>query len=147
MHPITAIEITVSIAIVTLLFVIVSIIPKKVRKISLLLASSLTLILILFFVIRPYWINHQVSVKTELLNQYLEKKYPNQEWQIKRKVGRQNNPYHLDVTFENEKGWIYTYLVGDENTICQLSYGVPDGQFPQEGKHYEKTKSCEEYHS
>jgi hypothetical protein len=135
MHPITVIEITASVAIVILLFAIALLVLKKARKISLLLASSLTLILIAFFAIRPYWINYQVSKKTEQLNRYLEQKYPNQKWEIKRRAGRQYNPYHLDITFENEKGWIYTYSVRDDNTICQISLGVPDGKLPNEGKH------------
>lgn len=143
MHPITVVHITASVAIVILFFVIAFLIPKKARKIGLLLASFLTLFLISIFTIRPLWINYQVSKKTEQLNRYLEQKYPNQEWEIKRMAGRQYNPYHLDVTFENEKGWIYTYWVRDDNTICQIRLSNLDGKLPIEGKHYEPN-SCKE---
>lgn len=104
---------------------------------SLIIASSITIILILLFAIRPYWIDYQVSKKMEQLNQYLEERYPKEQWQITRQLGRQNNPYRLNVEFENEKGWIYTYSVVNEKNSCQRVWTPPEGKFPDEGKHYE----------
>jgi hypothetical protein len=94
--------------------------------------------LLLSFAIRPYWIDHQVSRKTEQLNRYLEEKYPNQEWEISRQVSRQYNPYHLQVRFKNEKGWIYIYSVANEKKIRQSVWIPPGGNSFEEGKHYEK---------
>ncbi|HEY2492145.1 MAG TPA: hypothetical protein VGI33_04410, partial [Paenibacillus sp.] len=79
------------------LFGIALLVPKKARKTSLRLAFSLILMLISFFIIRPYWIDYKVSIKTEQLNLYLGQKYPNQEW-------------------------TYTYLVSDDNNISLNSY-------------------------
>jgi hypothetical protein len=138
LHPITAIEITASVVFVIVIFVIAFFLPNKVRKLSLIMAYSLTVILLLFFAVRPYWIDYQVSKKTEQLNQYLEGKYPNQDWEISRQVGRQYNPYHLEVSFKNEKGWTYTYSVVNEENIYQSVWVPPGGKFPDEGKHYEK---------
>ncbi|MFJ5714421.1 hypothetical protein [Neobacillus sp. NPDC093127] len=139
MHPITVIEIIVSALIIIILFSATLLVPQKVRKKSLLIASILSLIIGLFFAIRPIWINYQVREKTGQLNQYLKQKYPYEEWEINRKIGRQYNPYHLEVRFENEKGWVYTYLVNDDN-ISQIAWSVPDNQSSNEGKHYELEK-------
>ncbi|WP_100407861.1 hypothetical protein [Bacillus solitudinis] len=142
MHPITVIEITVSIAFAIVIFIIPFLLPSKVRKLSLIIASSLIVLLLLFYTIRPFWIEYHVSKKTEQLNRFLEGEYPHQEWQIKRRVGRQYNPYHLEVTFENEKGWTYTYSVVNETNICQNGWTPPDGKYPNEGKYY-KANHCE----
>ncbi|MGO4696994.1 hypothetical protein AB4Z50_22170 [Paenibacillus sp. 2TAB26] len=137
MHPITIFEIAASIVFVMIMFVIALLLPKKVRKLSLCMSCSLTVLLLLLFVIRPYWIDYQVSNKTKQLNLYLEERYPNQKWEISRQVGRQYNPYHLNVNFINEKGWTYTYSVVNEKNIFQSSWMPPEGKFPDAGKHYE----------
>jgi len=137
LHPITIFEIAASIGFVMIMFVIALLLPKKVRKLSLCMSCSLTVLLLLLFVIRPYWIDYQVSNKTKQLNLYLEERYPNQEWEISRQVGRQYNPYHLNVNFINEKGWTYTYSVVNEKNIFQSSWMPPEGKFPDAGKHYE----------
>ncbi|MBH9966233.1 hypothetical protein [[Bacillus] enclensis] len=113
MHPITVIEILMSAGLIFLLFVTAFLLPAGIRKWSIIAASSTTVLILLFFVLRPFWIDYQVSRKTENLNHYLEGKYPGQEWEISRRTGRQYNPYHLMVEFENEKGWTYTYSVVD----------------------------------
>ncbi|GEL77424.1 hypothetical protein [Tenuibacillus multivorans] len=142
MDPISIIEISASIFFVIVIFVIALLLPSKVRKLSLVIAFSLTLLLLLFFAIRPFWVDYQVSVKTEQLNQYLEGKYPNQEWGISREVGRRYNPYDLEVIFEKEQGWTYTYLVVNETNICQVGWSPPEGKFPNEGKYFEDN-DCE----
>jgi hypothetical protein len=127
---------------IMILFAIAFLLPKKSRKLSFIIASSITAIVLSFFVIRPYWIDYQVSHKTEQLDHFLEKKYPNQEWEIGHQTRRQYNPYHLRVEFENEKGWIYTYSVIDEKTIYQTAWTPPEGSLPKEGKHFERNQ-CE----
>lgn len=111
MDPITAMEILASVLFVIILFIIAILIPIKARKVGLILASSITLILILLFIIRPYWVNHQATIKTAQLNEYFEQKYPNEGWTIEYKKGRQYTNYQFDIVFENEKDWIYTYTV------------------------------------
>ncbi len=139
MHPITVIEMTTCAAFITIIFAIAFLLPKKIRKRSLIAASSITVIVLSFFMIRPYWIDYQVSKKTEQLDHFLEKKYPDQEWEIGHQTGRQYNPYHLKVEFENEIGWTYTYSVVDEKNICQSSWTPPEGSLPKEGKHFERS--------
>ncbi|GAA0343388.1 hypothetical protein GCM10008967_37290 [Bacillus carboniphilus] len=136
MHPITVIEIMISTIFVAGLFIIAFLLPYRMRKKSIITVSFITLLLLLFFAVRPFWIDYQVSLKTEKLNQYLEENYPGEVWEIRRQVGRQYNPYHLKVTFENEKDWTYTYYVGDDQ-ICQTVWSPPDGMGPIDGKHFE----------
>ena len=138
LHPITVIEITASVIFVIVIFVISLLLPNKIRKLSLITACSLTVLMLMFFAIRPYWINYQVSQKTELLNQYLQEKYPNKEWEISRQGGRQYNPYHLIVSFKHEKGWAYIYSVVDDKNIHQIGWMPPESKFPDEGEHYER---------
>ncbi|MGG4166440.1 hypothetical protein ABEW00_03030 [Rossellomorea vietnamensis] len=142
MHPITLIEITMCAAFIMILFVTAYLLPKKSRKWSFIIASSITLIVLSFFVIRPFWIDYQVTNKTEQLNLFLEKKYPNQEWEIGHQTGRQYNPYHLKVEFKKEQGWTYTYSVVDETNVCQTAWTPPEGRLPKEGKHFERNQ-CE----
>jgi hypothetical protein len=139
MHPITVIELICAGVIVLLLLGVTILVPKKLRKIGLTLTAAVVLSMGLFFAVRPLWIDYRVGIKTEQLNQYLAEKYPNELWEIRRKEGRQYNPYHLEVRFENEPGWIYTYFV-DDSRILQLGRSVPDGQHHDNGKHYEPRK-------
>lgn len=138
MHPITAIEIMFSVVFVLIMFGIALFLPRKFRKSGLIIVSLITVFLLLSFAIRPYWIDYQVSRKTEQLNHYLEGKYPNQEWEISRQVGRQYNPYSLEVRFENEKGWIYIYSVVNHNKIYQSAWVPAGGKSSDVGKHYEQ---------
>ncbi|KPL61011.1 hypothetical protein [Rossellomorea vietnamensis] len=142
MHPITVLETTTCAAFIMILFAIAFLVPKKNRKLGFITVSSITIIVLSFLLIRPFWIDYQVSIKTEQLDHFLKKKYPNQEWEIGHQTGRQYNPYHLRVQFENEKGWTYTYSVVDETNICQNTWTPPEGSLPKEGEHFELNQ-CE----
>lgn len=137
LHPITVIEIIFTVIFVGALFIIAMLIPKTNRKMGLYAASIITLIALAFFLIRPHWINYQVSIKTDQLHAYLEKKYPGEEWKITRRIGRQYNPYHLEVEFSSEKGWKYLYWIKDAANIKQTGYSVPDGDTKIEGDHFD----------
>jgi hypothetical protein len=137
LHLITVIEIIFTVIFLSALFIIAGLIPKTKRKIGLYAAGFITVIVLAFFLIRPHWINYQVSIKTEQLHVYLEKKYPGEEWNITRRSGRQNNPYHLEVEFSSEKGFRYLYWVKDAANIKQTGFSVPDGATKIEGKHFQ----------
>lgn len=142
MHPITVIEITVSVVFLIVIFVAALLLPSKFKKLGIISALSITAIILSFFAIRPYWVDFQAAKKTEQLQRYLEEKYPDEQWDISRQTGRQYNPYHINVTFNNENDWIYTYFVINENNICQRAWSSPEGKFPDEGKHFEGNQ-CE----
>lgn len=135
MHPITVIEIIISIVSILVLLAIALLVPKKVKRAVLLSVLCLILLEIGFFSLRPVWIDYQVSKKTKQINQYLARKYPNESWEIKRREGRQYNPYYLEVTFENEPNWIYMYFVDSDGQVNQRGFAT---QFlNDDGKHIE----------
>ncbi|MBM7553951.1 hypothetical protein [Thalassobacillus pellis] len=103
MHPITATEITTSVIFVIGIFVMSLLTPSNIRKHCLLVSISLTALLLMLFAVRPFWIDYQVSKKTEQLKEYLEETFPQQEWKISQQEGRQYNPYHLIVEFKKRK--------------------------------------------
>jgi hypothetical protein len=70
LHPITVIEIIFTVVFLCALITIALLIPKTKRKIGLGIAGSFTAVVLAFFLIRPHWINYQVSVKTEQLQPF-----------------------------------------------------------------------------
>lgn len=142
MHPSQVIELMMVAGIVITAFIIVWFIPKRWRRVGLLIATCITLAILAFFFIRPLWYDHQAEKSTEKLSQYLMLKYPEEDWEIDRVQNHSYNPYQLNVTFEDEKGWVYTYFVKDK--ICQLGWTVPGHQLPREGKYYDVAEHCEE---
>jgi hypothetical protein len=139
LHPITIIEIIIAGILVLITLLISLMVPKKAKKTVLIIALYLFVLEIGFFILRPYWIDYQVTKKVEQLNKYLQMKYPNESWVInhKDKSQRQYSPYALDVTFTNEPKWIYTYSVRGEDDIKQVGWTCPEGKVPRNGKHYE----------
>ncbi|WP_137791446.1 hypothetical protein [Bacillus sp. E(2018)] len=135
LHPITVIEIMFTLTFISALYIVAIFIPKTKRKIGLYTASIITALVLLFFIIRPFWIDYHVSVKKEQLTTYLEKNFPNEKWQITQNIGRQYNPYIFLVEFHNEKGWKYHYFVKNADHIKQHGLSMPDGVEQMEGKH------------
>lgn len=76
LHPITVIEITFTLILISVLFVIALFIPKTKRKIGLYTASVIVVLVLAFFLIRPLWINYQVSIKKEQLTHYFKRSLP-----------------------------------------------------------------------
>ncbi|MDH6370406.1 uncharacterized membrane protein (UPF0136 family) [Paenibacillus sp. PastF-3] len=58
----------VAVVFVLIIFGVALFLPRKIRKSGLIIVSSITVLLLLSFAIRPYWIDYQVSRKTEQLN-------------------------------------------------------------------------------
>ncbi|WP_144704237.1 hypothetical protein [Fictibacillus phosphorivorans] len=135
LHPITVNEIMFTVTLISTLFIIAFLIPKTKRKTGLYTASVITALVLLFFIIRPFWIDYHVSVKKDQLTLYLEKQFPNEKWQITQNIGRQYNPYIFLVEFHNEKGWKYHYFVKNADHIKQHGLSMPDGSKKIEGKH------------
>ncbi|MBH0171257.1 MAG: hypothetical protein ACQET8_18715 [Bacillota bacterium] len=135
LHPITVIEIMFTLTLISTLFIIAFLIPKTKRKTGLYTASVITSLVLLFFIIRPFWIDYHVSVKKDQLTLYLEKQFPNEKWQITQNIGWQYNPYIFLVEFHNEKGWKYHYFVKNADHIKQHGLSMPDDSKKIEGKH------------
>lgn len=136
MHPITVIEILLAIGLIILILGVSYFLPRKKRKTAIKIILIVIVVELAFFAIRPLWIDYHRGIKTEQLTDYLEKRYPGEEFKISYRTSRSYNPYHMDVRFANEPGWSYSYFV-NENEIKQVDIGVPDAELPEEGRHYE----------
>ena len=136
MHPITIIEILSALGLVLMLLGLTFLLPMKKRNYAIKIIVVVIITELAFFALRPLWIDYHRDIKTEQLTEYLEKRYPSEEFKISYRTSRNYNPYHLEVRFNNEPGWSYSYSVTDKG-IKQVSVGVPDMQLPDEGLHYE----------
>lgn len=137
MDSITAIEIVVSVMVIISCCYVVLFLSGKAQKLGFILTGILVVGMLSFFVIRPYYIDHQVNLKTTQLNQYLTNKYPKETWTIQRQVSNYQNPYHLKVVFENEPEWTYTYKVIDQRKILLTSYSSTSQKGSlEESKHF-----------
>lgn len=136
MHPITVIEILLALGLLLLILGVGYFLPRNRRKTVIKIVLSVLVLELAFFGIRPLWIDYHRDVKTDQLTEYLEKRYPGEEFEISYRTSRSYNPYHLEVRFASEPGWIYAYSV-NEAEIKQVDIGVPDAELPEEGVHYE----------
>jgi len=127
MHPTEIIEFMIIGSIIAVIIIISLFLNGRWKRSTWTLALVVLLAYGLFFFVRPYWIDAKIDKKVELLTPYLEKKYPNEEWKISTVPHREDgfksqNPYYIQVDFENEPGVSYQYWVEKENDIYQISY-------------------------
>lgn len=139
LHPITIIEMMIAIGIL-MVFFIVALLTKKKRKLFLTITVFVLLAEVTFFIARPYWIDHQLSERKIELEEYLESKYPNENWEISTVNHRENltsNPYYLKVVFESEPLYTYSYYVNGGGDVEQRSIYTPDSTPLEKLQHFE----------
>ncbi|MCF6139168.1 hypothetical protein [Pseudalkalibacillus berkeleyi] len=127
--------------VIAFVFLVAIFVPKNVRKVTIIIATSITMAILLFFAIRPIWYEYQITKSEERLNHYLSNKYASEDWKIERRTTPRYNAYQLNVTFQSEKEWTYTYYIKDE--ICQISWSSTGLEPPSQAEHYEP-KECDE---
>lgn len=139
LHPITIIEMMLATG-VLMLFLIVALLFKKKRKVLLTLTVYVLLAEVIFFIARPFWIDYQLTVRKIELEDYLESKYPNENWEISTIDFRENkteNPYYLKVIFETEPLYIYSYYVNGKGDVEQKSIYTPNSTPLENLEHFE----------
>lgn len=99
----------------------------------------ITILTILFFPIRSFWITHNLETKKEILLEYLQKKYPKETFTIvtDRQTNHQNNQYILKATFSSEPNCQYNYLIKNNNKIKQNGFQCTDGEKLKRFQHFE----------
>jgi hypothetical protein len=112
------------------------------RKFGLRLAVVTLVAYGIFYVARPIWIDTQINKKVELIQPYLEQRYPNEEWMIStvphRKEGYKHlNPYYIGVVFQNEPEVTYYYWVESKNNIYTVAISEKP-RYSSEHKHFIK---------
>jgi hypothetical protein len=124
---------------VVLIAFVIFIIPKypKMKKVALSILCFIIVAESLFFIIRPFWIDYQQDVKVELLNQYLEERYPGETWEVYRNDMPSHPRYVFGVRFANDEGWSYGYSVKDNADIFQTNIGTPPNSSQFDGNHFE----------
>lgn len=141
MHPITIIEWFIVIVLTVVLFAITLFIastyyPERI-KIALIVLLGIVILEILLFSIRPYWIDYQQDVKIEILNKYLEDKYPGDTWEVYSNDMKSHPRNIFSVRFENDPEWSSGYDLKDVDSIYQTNIGTPINSFQEDGKHYD----------
>ncbi|WP_025784565.1 hypothetical protein [Sporosarcina sp. D27] len=136
MHPISIIELLISSGGLLTIFMIAVILKGKWRKRFFGVAAMYLVIVSVFFLARPYWIDFQQDKKVEYLEMYLKEKYPKETWEMKKVPHREAgfahlNPYVISVYFDTEPGVIYEYYIENGNEISQSGYGVEEGSIPE----------------
>lgn len=96
------------------------------------IAALYFLMVSLFFLCRPNWIDYRQNQKVEYLEMYLKEKYPKETWMMEKVPHREDgfasiNPYVIHVYFDTEPGVLYEYYVQNEEKISQTGYGREEG--------------------
>ncbi|WP_349409323.1 tripartite tricarboxylate transporter TctB family protein [Pseudalkalibacillus sp. SCS-8] len=141
MEPVLVTEILMAVGVVAIPLAIMLFVPKHRKKKWLIVAIAVATSVFLFFTVRPFWDDYQTEKSMAQLREHLKETYPNEEWQIERRAPRHHSPYQLNVSFKNDEGYTYTYLVDGER-ICQVAWMTDNDLPPSSGKHYHN--HCEE---
>ncbi|WP_077212201.1 hypothetical protein [Bacillus dakarensis] len=129
MHPTELIEWLLAGSVLMILLVISFFFRGKGGKAVRWAAVVYLLSYIIFYLVRPYWIDMQIEEKVGFLQMYLEQRYPGETWEIwtvpHREDGYESmNPYTIGVIFKNEPEVQYYYFVRDKDIIFQTSYSI-----------------------
>lgn len=136
MHPIFIIELLITSGALLTIVMIAVIFKGKWGKRFLGVAAMYLVIVSLFFLARPYWIDFQQDRKVKYLEIYLKAKYSEETWTMEKVPHREEgfahlNPYVISVYFDTEPGVIYEYYIKNGNEISQSGYGVEEGSIPE----------------
>ncbi|QOY35229.1 hypothetical protein AWH56_021430 [Anaerobacillus isosaccharinicus] len=146
MHPTELIEL-LFVGSITLLFLVISFFLKgNWRKIGFTLTLVILVAYSAFYILRPYWIDSQIIKKVEILEVYLEERYPDEGWLIStvphREAGYKHlNPYYIGVVFFDEPEVTYHYRVENKDSIKQIGFSTDKSG---ELKFWERNESSEE---
>ncbi|WP_078380708.1 hypothetical protein [Sutcliffiella halmapala] len=129
MHPVEIIELMFVGAVLITIIAVSFFLKGKWRKVGWTVAIVILIAYSIFYVVRPHWIDVQISEKVDLLVPYLKQRYPGEEWVIStvphRLPGHKSkNPYYIGVIFESEPDVTYEYWIENKNNIFQISFAT-----------------------
>lgn len=126
---------------IILIFIVVSFFFRKRGKI--ILYSFIVIILIGYAVlltVRPYLQNAKYDKYTSMVEEHLEKKYPNASWETsidKEELSTTSHRYEIKVKFDDEPTVLYVYKVEDGKVI-QAYVSYKDDNSQNDGKYVER---------
>lgn len=131
MHPVELLELMIvgGILLVTLL---ISFIWKgKWRKSIQGLALLLLVTFVIFYFVRPYWIDIQIEKKVGYIQMHLEEQYPQEKWEYRTAPHREDgyessNPYYIGVIFDTEPQVEYKYYARNKEDVIQLGWSTSE---------------------
>jgi len=90
-----------------------------------------------FFGIREQVLQNRYEESIEIVDTYLQDKYPNETWKIDTLVeeGRKIRPTRVKVIFDNEQSVDYIYKVYEKNRVILYEYGYPENMDTTNFKH------------
>ena len=82
-----------------------------------------------YFGIREQVLQNRYEESIEIVDTYLQDKYPNETWTFDTHVeeGRKIRPTKVKVIFDNEQSVNYIYKVYEKNRVIVYEVGFPEG--------------------
>lgn len=136
MHPVELIELMI-VGGILLVVLLVSFIFKGIwRKIIQGFALLFWVSFVLFYFVRPYWIDIQIEKKLGYIQMHLEEQYPRETWEYRTVPHREDgyessNPYYIGVIFGSEPQVEYKYFARNKSDIIQSGWYTSELQRDQ----------------
>ncbi|WP_438298569.1 hypothetical protein [Sporosarcina sp. FA15] len=110
------------------LFLIAIFLRKRGRIVISLLFIAILIGYWVFYGIREQVLQNRYEESIEIVDTYLQDKYPNETWTIDTIVeeGRKIRPTKVKVIFDNEQNVDYIYKVYEKNRVILYEYGHPE---------------------
>ncbi|MET3656223.1 hypothetical protein MKY15_00375 [Sporosarcina sp. FSL K6-1540] len=110
------------------LFLIAIFLRKRGRIVISLLFIAILIGYWVFYGIREQVLQNRYEESIEIVDTYLQDKYPNETWTIDTIVeeGRKIRPTKVKVIFDNEQSVDYIYKVYEKNRVILYEYGYPE---------------------
>ncbi|WP_338655934.1 hypothetical protein V6B14_07130 [Sporosarcina psychrophila] len=110
------------------LFLIAIFLRKRGRIVISLLFIAILIGYWVFYGIREQVLQNRYEESIEIVETYLQDKYPNETWTIDTIVeeGRKIRPTKVKVIFDNEQSVDYIYKVYEKNRVILYEYGYPE---------------------
>lgn len=110
------------------LFLIAIFLRKRGKIVISLLFIAILIGYWVFYGIREQVLQNRYEESIEIVDTYLQDKYPNETWTIDTIVeeGRKIRPTKVKVIFDNEQSVDYIYKVYEKNRVILYEYGYPE---------------------
>lgn len=111
------------------LFLIAMFLRKRGRIVISILFVTILIGYGVYFGIREQVLQNRYEESIEIVDTYLQDKYPNETWTFDTHVeeGRKIRPTKVKVIFDNEQSVNYIYKVYEKNRVIVYEVGFPEG--------------------
>jgi hypothetical protein len=133
LHPVELIELMIVGGILLVILLVSFILKGKWRKVIQGLALLFLVSFVIFYFVRPYWIDMQIEKKIGYIQMHLEEQYPGETWEYRTVPHREDgyessNPYYIGVIFDTEPQVEYKYFARNKSNIIQSGLYISELQ-------------------